>query len=194
MTQQTKDNYQPRLKTAYKQRVIAAMQKEFGVKSPMALPRLDKIIVSMGVSEAKDNIAVLERCKEDLSLICGQAAKICRAKKSISNFKLREGMPIGLKVTLRSNRMYEFLDRLISTACPRIRDFNGFASKCFDSAGNLNLGIREHHIFPEINVEKSPKAYGMAVTLVTTTEDIKKSKVFLEHMGMPFKKQKAKKS
>ncbi|HUT85769.1 MAG TPA: 50S ribosomal protein L5 [Elusimicrobiales bacterium] len=192
MTQQKKDKYEPRLKVSYKEKIAPAMSKEFNIKSPMGLPRLAKLVVSMGVNEAKDNIAVLERCKEDLTLICGQAAQIRRAKKSISNFKLREGMPIGLKVTLRGNRMYEFIDRFISIACPRIRDFQGFNVKGFDGNGNLNIGLKEHHIFPEINTEKSPKAYGLNITFVTTSDDDKISRKFLEYIGVPFVKAKKK--
>lgn len=190
MTQEKKEKYEPRLKKVLKEKVITAMKKELGVSSVMMLPRLEKIVISMGVNEAKDNIAVLEQCKKDLALICGQMPKVCRAKKSISNFKIREGMPIGVKVTLRSRRMYEFLDRFISTACPRIRDFQGFAVKGFDGAGNLNLGLKEHHIFPEINIEKSPKAHGLNITFVTTSTDNKMSKMFLEYLGVPFKKPK----
>ena len=158
-----------------------------GVKSPMAAPKLTKIVINIGVKEAREDIKAMEIAKNDLTAIAGQAAQIRRAKKSISNFKLREGMPIGVRVTLRGARMYEFMERFISIACPRIRDFQGF-NPSFDGRGNLNLGIKEHYIFPEIDVEKSPKAYGMNITFVTTADNDKNGRLLMDYMGMPFRK------
>ncbi|MFA5162646.1 MAG: 50S ribosomal protein L5 [Elusimicrobiales bacterium] len=178
----------PRLKSAYRERILPAMLKELGVSSPMSAPKLEKVVINIGVSEAKENIQALETAKDDLSRISGQAPQVRRAKKSISNFKLREGMPIGVRVTLRGMMMYEFTDRFVSVACPRIRDFQGFDPKCFDGHGNLNIGLKEHHIFPEVDVEKSPKARGMNITFVTTADDDKGGRLLLELMGMPFRK------
>jgi len=185
-------DYKPRLKAAYQEKIRPALMKELELASPMAAPKLAKIVLNIGVSEAKENIQALDAAKDDLAGITGQAPQIRRAKKSISNFKLREGMPIGVRVTLHGNRMYEFLDRFVSIACPRIRDFQGFDSKCFDGGGNLNLGLREQHIFPEIDMEKSPKATGMNITFVTTASDDAAGKRLLELLGMPFKKPAAK--
>ena len=165
--------------------------KQLGVKSVMASPKLTKIVINVGVSEAKDNIQAIDQAKEDISLITGQAPQIRKAKKSISNFKLREGLPIGVRVTLRGIKMYEFLDRFISLACPRIRDFQGFSDGLFDGRGNLNLGLKEQHIFPEIDMERSPKARGMNITFVTTAKTDEEGKALLEMLGFPFKKNKA---
>ncbi len=190
----TPDNYRPRLKDIYCGQVRPALLKELDCGSPMAVPRLAKIVINIGVSEAKENIQALDQAKEDLALIAGQCPQVRRAKKSISNFKLRGGMPIGLRVTLRGSRMYEFLDRFISTSVPRIRDFQGFDPKAFDGRGNLNIGLKEHYIFPEINVEKSPKPRGMNITLVTNAGEDKSARQMLEHLGFPFKKDVEKKS
>jgi large subunit ribosomal protein L5 len=195
----TKDNqkegalpkdYKPRLRELYTKKVIPAIMKELELKSPMAVPKITKIVINIGVSEAKENIQALDLAKEDLAQIAGQAPQIRRAKKSISNFKLRQGMPIGVRVTLRGARMYEFLDRFISLSMPRIRDFQGIDPRFFDGRGNLNIGLQEHHIFVEVNQEKSPKARGMNITFVTTAGDNNKAKSLLEHFGMPFKKAK----
>ncbi|HAH32993.1 MAG TPA: 50S ribosomal protein L5 [Elusimicrobia bacterium] len=181
-------DYRARLSEVYTRKVVPELMKDLNLSSPMAVPKLTKIVVNIGVSEAKDNIQLLEQAKEDLSLIAGQAPQIRRAKKSISNFKLREGMPIGVRVTLRGMRMYEFLDRFVSIAMPRIRDFQGMDPKFFDGRGNLNVGLKEHHVFAEVNTEKSPKARGMNITFVTTAGDNEKGRSLLEHLGMPFKK------
>ncbi len=183
-------DYKPRLREVYSQKVIPALMKEFELKSPMAVPKLTKIVINIGVSEAKENIQALDLAKEDLAQIAGQAPQIRRAKKSISNFKLRQGMPIGVRVTLRGARMYEFLDRFISLSMPRIRDFQGIDPRFFDGRGNLNVGLQEHHIFVEVNQEKSPKARGMNISFVTTAGENNKAKALLEHFGMPFKKAK----
>ena len=183
-------DYKPRMRELYYQKVVPAMMKEFSLKSPMAVPKLTKIVLNIGVSEAKENIQALDLAKEDLAQITGQAPQVRRAKKSISNFKLRQGMPIAVRVTLRGPIMYEFLDRFISLSVPRIRDFQGIDPKCFDGRGNMNLGLQEHHIFPEVNQEKSPKARGMNISFVTTAGENDKAKTLFELFGMPFKKAK----
>ena len=180
--------YEPRLRTAYKEKVLPALIKDLGVKSPMAAPKLEKIVINIGVPEAREDIKVLDVLKEDLAAVSGQAPQVRRAKKSISNFKLRENMPIGLRVTLRGDRMYDFMDRFISIAAPRIRDFQGFSEKCFDGKGNLNLGVKEHYIFPEVNVEKSPKPHGMNITFVTTAKDDNGGRLLMSYLGLPFRK------
>lgn len=186
---QAKSAYTPRIKTLYKEKVLPALKKDLGVKSAMAVPKLTKIVINVGVPEAREDIKVLDICRDDVTVITGQSAQIRRAKKSISNFKLRENMPIGVRVTLRGDRMYDFFDRFVNIASPRIRDFQGFGIN-FDGAGNLNLGIKEHYIFPEINVEKSPKAHGMNITFVTTAKNDEDGKKLLEYLGLPFKKAK----
>ncbi|MBI4656026.1 MAG: 50S ribosomal protein L5 [Elusimicrobia bacterium] len=183
-------DYKPRLRTAYDAKIAPVLMKNMGCTSIMGVPRLKKIVLNVGVTEAKENIQALDQMKDDLSVIAGQSPQMRRAKRSISNFKLRKGMPIGLKVTLRGCKMYEFFDRFVSIAVPRIRDFQGFESACFDGCGNLNIGLKEHHIFPEINIEKSPKAKGMNITFVTDAASDERAKMLFEHMGMPFKKQK----
>ena len=183
-------DYKPRMRELYTKTVVPAMMKDFSLKSPMAVPKITKIVINIGVSEAKENIQALDLAKEDLAQIAGQMPQIRRAKKSISNFKLRQGMPIAVRVTLRGAIMYEFLDRFISLSMPRIRDFQGVDPKFFDGRGNLNMGLQEHHIFPEVNQEKSPKARGMNLTFVTTAGDNDKAKALFEHFGMPFKKAK----
>ena len=186
-TTKTASDYQPTLQKLYKEKVLPALLKEMGVKSPMAAPKLEKIVINIGVKEAREDIKALDIAKDDLTAIAGQASQVRRAKKSISNFKLREGMPIGVRVTLRGARMFEFMERFINIACPRIRDFQGF-NPSFDGRGNLNLGIKEHYIFPEIDVEKSPKAYGMNITFVTSAKNDKDGTLLMQYMGMPFKK------
>ncbi|MBI4803475.1 MAG: 50S ribosomal protein L5 [Elusimicrobia bacterium] len=186
--------YTPRLKTAYVQKIVPAMMKDLSVGSPMAVPKMTKIVINIGVSEAKENIQALDLAKEDLTQIAGQAPQIRRAKRSISNFKLRQGMPIGVRVTLRGAMMYEFFDRFVALSVPRIRDFQGIDVRFFDGRGNLNIGLKEHHIFPEINVEKSPKARGMNITFVTTAGNDDHARALLEYLGMPFKKAEKKES
>ena len=178
---------EPRLKKAYREKVIPYLQDTHGYKNPFQCPRLVKVVVNIGVSEARDNIQMLDAAREELAMITGQWPQVRRAAKSISNFKLRQGMPIGVRVTVRGHRMYEFLDRLISTAIPRIRDFRGLEPRGFDGHGNFNLGLREQLIFPEINVEKSPKQRGMNITVVTTAKSDAESFDLLRALGMPFK-------
>ncbi|PIS46622.1 MAG: 50S ribosomal protein L5 [Elusimicrobia bacterium CG08_land_8_20_14_0_20_51_18] len=179
------------MRKVYDEKIVPALIKELQLGSVMAAPKLEKIVINMGVNEAKENIQVLEQAKEDLTAITGQMPETMKAKKSISNFKLREGMPIALRVTLRGAIMYEFLDRFISLSAPKIRDFQGFSSGHFDGRGNYNVGLRDHHIFPEVNVEKSVKSRGMNITFVLQKADNHKGHLLLEHFGMPFKKEKS---
>jgi large subunit ribosomal protein L5 len=183
---------QPRLKEFYRKNVAGELFKQFKFKNVHQVPKLAKIVVNIGLSEAKENIKVLDTATEELTQITGQKPLVTRAKQSISNFKLRAGMPIGVKVTLRNAVMYEFLDRLINTAIPRIRDFRGIEPNGFDGRGNFNLGLTEQYIFPEINVEKSDKARGMNITIVTTAEKDEHARALLEALGMPFKKRESK--
>jgi len=177
----------PRMKLFYNDKVVPAVIKDCGKSNRFEVPRLTKIVVNMGISEAKDNVQALEVAREDLAAITGQRPEVRRATKSISNFKLREGMPIGVRVTLRGDRMYEFLDRLVMTAVPRIRDFRGLPAKGFDGRGNYNLGLREHHVFSEVNLEKSPKALGMNITFVTTAGSDDDGRDLLGRLGFPFR-------
>jgi large subunit ribosomal protein L5 len=180
---------EPRLKKTYQQAVVPELMKRLELKNPMEAPRLKKIVVNMGVSEARENAKAIDTAGEELAAITGQRAEVRRAKKSISNFKLREGMPIGLRVTLRSARMWEFFDRLVNVAMPRLRDFQGLnPNNGFDGRGNYNLGLSDHFIFPEINLEKSEKARGMNITIVTSAKDDKAAREFLTLMGLPLKK------
>ncbi|OGR93245.1 MAG: 50S ribosomal protein L5 [Elusimicrobia bacterium RIFCSPLOWO2_01_FULL_59_12] len=179
----------PRMKAAYQTSVIPEMVKRFGLKNPMQVPRLVKVIVNMGVNDAKEDIKSMDVASAELGAITGQKPQVRRAKKSISNFKLRQGMPIGLRVTLRGTRMYEFLDRFINTAIPRIRDFRGLDPRAFDGRGNYNLGLTEQHIFPEVNLDKSPKLRGFNVTIVTTAGEDAMARELLALFGMPFKTQ-----
>ena len=178
----------PRLKEHYVNVVIPGMIEKFGLKNPFQVPHIQKLVVNMGVNDAKEDIKALDVATAELTAIAGQKPQVRRAKKSISNFKLREGMPIGLKVTLRGARMYEFLDRLINASVPRIRDFRGMDPRAFDGRGNYNLGLNEQYIFPEINVEKSDKARGMNITIVTNVNKDEYARELLRLMGMPFKK------
>jgi large subunit ribosomal protein L5 len=192
----------PRMKSLYHDTVIPGMLKQFSLKNPMQVPRLKKVVINMGVNDAKEDIKSMDLASAELSAIAGQKPQVRRAKKSISNFKLRQGMPIGLRVTLRGARMYEFLDRFINTAIPRIRDFRGLDPRAFDGRGNYNLGLNEQHIFPEVDLDKSPKLRGFNITIVTNAGEDTKAREMLALFGMPFKitdkekeaKQKAKKA
>ena len=178
----------PRLQEKYTNEVIQAMTEKFGYKNVMEVPKLEKIVINMGVGEAKDNQKVLESAVADLQLISGQKPILTRAKKSVANFKLREGMPIGCKVTLRGERMYEFADRLINLALPRVRDFRGVNQNSFDGRGNYALGIKEQLIFPEIEYDKVDKVRGMDIIFVTTANTDEEARELLTLFGMPFKK------
>jgi large subunit ribosomal protein L5 len=163
------------------------MIERFGLKNPFEVPRIVKLVINMGVNEAKEDIKALDVATAELAAISGQKPQVRRAKKSISNFKLREGMPIGLKVTLRGVRMYEFLDRLINASVPRIRDFRGLDPRAFDGRGNYNMGLNEQHIFPEVNMDKSPKVRGFNVTFVTNAGSDERARELLTLFGVPFK-------
>ncbi len=182
------EKYVPRLKQKYKEEVVPALMKKFGYKNVMEVPRIEKIVVNMGVGEAVQNIKALENAMEDLALITGQKPSVRRAKRSEAGFKLRKGMPIGAKVTLRRDRMWEFLDRLISIALPRVRDFKGLSPKSFDGRGNYNFGLEEQTVFPEIDYDKVDKIRGMNITIVTTAETDEEAKALLELLGFPFRK------
>ncbi len=175
-----------RLQEYYEKEVVAFLIEEMSYRNPMQVPRLVKIVLNMGVGEATQNIKVLDAAVEELTLIAGQRPVIKRAKKSIAAFKLKTGMPIGCKATLRGQRMYDFLDKLIHFALPRIRDFKGLSDRSFDGRGNYTTGIREHIIFPEINYDKIDKIKGMNITFVTTAKTNKEGKVLLEKLGLPF--------
>jgi large subunit ribosomal protein L5 len=184
----TKTEYKPRLLQEYQKTVIPAMMKKFDYKNPMQVPRLTKISLNIGVGRAKDEPASLKGAQEDIRIITGQQPVVTRAKKAISNFKIRQGDPVGTSVTLRRYRMYEFLDRLITTALPRVRDFSGLSDKSFDGRGSLSLGIREQIIFPEINYDKVDKIRGMNITLTTTAKTDAEAYDLLSLFGFPFKK------
>ncbi len=175
-----------RLKKKYQEDVIPAMMKEFGYKNPLQVPRLEKITLNVGLGEAIQNIKVLDAAVSEVVAITGQKPVITRAKKAIANFKLREGVPIGCMVTLRRERMYEFLDRLIHVALPRVRDFRGVSDRSFDRRGNYSLGLREQIIFPEIQADKVEKARGLSIAIVTTAKTDQEGKALLKYLGMPF--------
>jgi len=176
-----------RLKEIYKSRVVPELIKKFGYKNPMAVPKVEKVIVSMGIGRATQDKKFLELAKNDLTMITGQVPAVCKAKKSVSNFKLREGMETGLKVTIRKDRMYEFMDRLISLAIPRVRDFRGLSPNSFDGRGNYSLGLSEQSVFPEINAAKMEATQGMNITLVTTARSDAEAREMLSFFGVPFR-------
>ena len=177
-----------RLETFYKEQVTKALVEKFGYKNPMEIPKISKIVINIGVGEAKDNPKELEAAIGDLEKITGQKVVTTKAKKSIANFKLREGMPIGCKVTLRRERMYEFLDKLFNITLPRVRDFHGVSNTAFDGRGNYTLGVKEQIIFPEIQYDKVNKLRGMDIVIVTTANTNEEAKALLKEMGMPFAK------
>jgi large subunit ribosomal protein L5 len=178
----------PRLREQYRSTVLPDLTRQFQYSSPLAVPRLRKIVVNMGVGEAKENIKVLDSAVEELALIAGQRPSITRAKKSVASFKIREGMPVGCRVTLRGTRMYEFFDRLVSIALPRVRDFRGVSDKAFDGRGNYTLGITDQLIFLEVSSSKVEKVKGMNVTIVTSARTDAESLALLQGLGMPFRK------
>src|SRR5579864_8404498 len=176
-----------RLKEKYEKEIRPALSKELSITNPMAIPRLEKIVVNMGLGEATQNVKIMDPLVADLAAITGQKPVTTRAKKSIAAFKVREGMPIGAMVTLRGDNMYEFLDRLVNIALPRVRDFRGVSTKSFDGRGNFTLGLRDQLIFPEIDYAKVDKQKGMNVTIVTTARSDAQSRALLRHLGMPFR-------
>jgi Ribosomal protein L5 len=177
-----------RMKDFYKSDVAPALMEKFGYKSTMQIPKLDKIVVNVGCGEAKDNSKVIDAIVKDIETITGQHPVVCRARKSVANFKLREGVPIGVKVTLRGDRMYEFLDRLFNVALPRVRDFRGINANAFDGRGNYNMGLKEQLIFPEIEFDKIDKVRGMDICFVTTATTDEEGRELLRLMGAPFAK------
>ena len=176
----------PNLKKLYQDEVAPALMQKFGYKSTMQIPRLEKIVLNVGCSEARENAKVLDAVVSDLTAITGQKAVVTKAKKSVANFKLREGMPIGAKVTLRGNKMWEFLDRLFNVALPRVRDFRGISADSFDGRGNYALGVKEQLIFPEIEYDKIDKIRGMDVVICTTAQTDEEARALLEQVGAPF--------
>jgi len=176
-----------RMKEIYRKNIVPQLMKRFGYKNVMQVPRLEKITLNMGLGEAVQNIKILDSAVEELSLICGQKAVITKAKRSIATYKLREGMPIGVMVTLRRERMLDFFDKLVNIALPRVRDFRGVSGKAFDGRGNYSLGIREQIIFPEINLDKIDKVKGLNISIVTTAKTDEEGKELLRLWGMPFR-------
>jgi large subunit ribosomal protein L5 len=176
-----------RLKDRYQKEVAPAIAKEFGIKNPMAVPRVEKIVLNMGMGEAIANAKILDTATDELRSITGQKPIVTKAKKSIASFKLRQGMPIGVSVTLRGDRMYEFLDRLVSIALPRVRDFRGVSPKAFDGRGNYTIGVREQLIFPEVDFNKVDKLRGMNISIVTTARNDEQARALLKGLGMPFR-------
>ncbi|MEW5774753.1 MAG: 50S ribosomal protein L5 [Thermodesulfobacteriota bacterium] len=177
-----------RLEMIYKEKVAPALMQEFGYKSPMEVPRIKAVSLNIGLGEASQNNKLIEDAVDELTKIAGQKAVITRARKSIAAFKLRENMPVGCRVTLRQERMWDFLDKLMNFALPRVRDFRGVPDRGFDGRGNFTLGVREHSIFPEINIDRVEKPKGMNVTIVTTARTDKEGKMLLDLLGMPFRK------
>jgi large subunit ribosomal protein L5 len=179
-------HYRPRLRRRYEEEVVAKLQREFGIENVMAVPRVDKVSLNMGVGEAIGNIKILDDAVAELAALAGQKPMITRAHKSIAAFKVREGMPIGCRVTLRGTRMWDFLDRLISVALPRVRDFRGVPTKSFDGRGNFTLGIRDHLIFPEVDYNRVERTKGLNITIVTTAGNDERALFLLRELGMPF--------
>jgi large subunit ribosomal protein L5 len=178
----------PRLKELYQKEVRSKLQDEFGIKNPMAVPKVEKVVLNMGMGEAIQNAKILDTAVDELATITGQKPVVTKAKKSIASFKLREGQSIGTMVTLRGDKMYEFLDRLINIALPRVRDFRGVPTKSFDGRGNYTLGVRDHLIFPEIDAGKVDKSKGMNITIVTTAKSDEQARSLLRELGLPFAK------
>lgn len=177
-----------RLENIYREKVVPVLQKEFAYKSPMQIPGIEKISLNIGLAAASQNNKILEEAVNELTAVAGQKAVVTRAKKSIAAFKVREGMPIGVRVTLRKERMWDFLDKLMNFALPRVRDFRGVPDRGFDGRGNFTLGIKEHSIFPELEVDRIENPKGMNITIVTTAATDKEGKFLLEKLGMPFRK------
>ncbi|MBN1331307.1 50S ribosomal protein L5 [Candidatus Dojkabacteria bacterium] len=181
-------NYIPRLKKLYKEEIIKKLKQDLGDANIMALPKLDKIVINVGLGSAKEDKAAFDQAIEDISMIAGQAPVITKSKKAISNFKIRKGQDIGLKVTLRGDRMWEFYDRLVSIVLPRLKDFRGISNKAFDGRGNYSLGLREHTVFPEVDTNKVTKAFSMQVNINIANSNDENSLLLLKYLGMPFVK------
>lgn len=177
-----------RLQETYAKEIAPALMKKFNYKSVMQIPKLDKVVINVGCGEARDNPKIMDAILSDLAKITGQKPIVCKAKKSVANFKLREGMPIGARVTLRKERMWDFLDKLMNFALPRVRDFRGIPDRGFDGRGNFTLGIKEHTIFPELEADRVENPKGMNITIVTTASTDKEGKFLLDQLGMPFRK------
>ncbi len=182
------EGYVPRLKLVYKEKVVPTMMKEFSYTNPMQVPKVERVVLNVGMGEAVQNVKLLESAASELEQITGQKPVLTRAKKAIAGFKLRQGVPVGTKVTLRGNRMHEFMDRLVSVALPRIRDFRGISTKGFDGRGNYTLGLKEQLTFPEIKYDDVASIHGMDITFVTTARRNDEAKALLTHLGMPFRK------
>ena len=180
--------YVPRVKQLHQKEIVRQMMERYGYKNPMAVPRLHKIVINMGVGEANQNIKILDAALEQLAAIAGQRPVMRRARKSIANFKIRQGMPIGCTVTLRGDRMYDFFDRMVTIALPRVRDFRGLPTRSFDGRGNYTMGLKDQLVFLEVNYTKVDKVHGMNVTLVTTAGTDEEAKNLLTHLGMPFRR------
>ncbi len=176
-----------RLRERYRNEVLPALQKEIGCRNTLQVPRLDKVVLNMGLGEALQNVKLLDSAVEELATVTGQKPVVTRARKAIANFKLREGVPIGCMVTLRGDRMYEFFDRLVNVALPRVRDFKGLSDRSFDGRGNYSLGIREQIIFPEINLDKIDKVKGLTISIITTARSDNDAKLLLRALGFPFR-------
>jgi large subunit ribosomal protein L5 len=176
-----------RLRTRYREEIVPALMKELGCRSVMQVPRLEKVVINMGLGEAIQNVKLLDSAVEELATIAGQRPVVTRARRAIANFKLRAGMPIGAMVTLRGSRMYEFFDRLVNVALPRVRDFKGLSDRSFDGRGNYSLGLREQIIFPEINLDKIDKVKGMTISICTTARSDNEAKLLLRALGLPFR-------
>ena len=183
----SESKFVPRLRDVYRERVVPSLMKEFNLRNPMQVPRLERIVLNVGMGEAIQNVKLLEGAVTELGVITGQKPIVTKAKKAIAGFKLRQGMPIGAKVTLRNRRMYEFFDRLVTIALPRIRDFRGVSPKAFDGRGNYTLGLKEQLIFPEIKYDSVASIHGMDITIVTTARTNDEGKALLKHLGMPFR-------
>jgi large subunit ribosomal protein L5 len=177
----------PRLKVRYAKEIVPALMKELNFKNPMQVPRLEKIVINMGLGEAQNNNKIIDASVDQLMSITGQKPVVTRSRKAIANFKLRAGQPIGAMVTLRASRMWEFVDRLVTVALPRVRDFKGVSNKAFDGQGNYTLGVREQIIFPEINYDQVEKVKGMNISFVTTAKNDEEGRALLKHLGMPFR-------
>jgi large subunit ribosomal protein L5 len=185
------EEYTPRLRQRYREEVVPSLQQEFGITNVAAVPRIEKVVLNIGLGEAIQNVKLLDEAADELGQLAGQKPVVTRAKKSIANFKLRAGMPIGCRVTLRGIRMWDFLDRLIATALPRVRDFQGVPTTSFDGRGNYTLGIQDHLIFPDLDYNKVDKSKGLNVTIVTTAETDEKALHLLRGLGMPFRRPRA---